>query len=176
MTLDGFTKIRCGDGRVISVGGAQREHLEKVEAIAYAGRDLNGAAVYAAPGHTALEINAIVISERSLLQCDFCHGALADYKQPCKAFELLVGANAGGQLGGPYRPIFVCSECKPYLVRGDRRRFLDYLADRWYELARERHILKRGVTKRAARAAIEPMLNDVVSAVLHNKIGEPEGL
>lgn len=160
-----YTKILCNDGFVISLGGRQRDFLDEAGIIV----PLDSHNSWGAPDHSIDEINAITMSERSLLDCDLCMATDPTHKLDCKRFELREGPNRGGTLGGPQRPVFICSECLPYVRKGRTAPLVDHLCRLYVERAREQGVL-------AARASIAPLVRDIVSGILHNAKGEPQDL
>lgn len=176
----GYTKVLCGDQRVISLGGRQAQWLlEQRYARQITAGDAHTTGEYvvegvlAAPDFTVDEINAVVMAQVELRDCDFCTSA-STHTLACRVFEILVGPNAGAQLGGPMRPIFLCAECARVVRERSAERAVDYVVHRIITLARKTGLLRRHVSNRQANDAIRPQLRDTVAGVMNNMTGLPE--
>lgn len=162
--------IRCADDHVLPVGELQgdfllaRDHIEPTI--------IEG--VYASH-YTMHELHAIVLSESSLRECDFCGATPGGWRIPCQPFHMRnAGLLDGGQMGGPLRPVFACTTCARYVRANERRQLVEHAMDQRIEYARERGLLDARISKERARAALRLTVGSFIADVFVFKTGPPE--
>lgn len=167
--------VRGADGLNVSLGPLQTNWLERggfVEKTDTPGlwRALHGL--------THEDIHTLVITQPELRECDFCRHAPGGWRVNCRPFRLKLGANAGGRLGGPDRPIFVCDVCVRYVRENRKAQLIDYAIASTVEYARDRggHLADVVASQPWDRikAGLTPVLREVVYGMFAHRIGYPE--
>jgi hypothetical protein len=166
--------MRCRDGRVASFGPRQMRWLEA--------RDLArqvepGGPLWFGEFDTPEAANALVLAQPELRECDFCRHAPAGWRIPVRRFVLTLGP-AAGPIGGDERPMFACDICVEYVRSNRKQELVEYAIASTVEYARTQGgalaAHAESLPWHVVKAALTPMVREVVYGMFANRSGWPE--
>lgn len=178
MTTANLHILEDADGRRMTVGDLQiawllkHGHVELVSTMPTSA--LTAVEIYRPVTLGSIdEVNAIVLGNPALRECDFCRAVPSAWRVNVRPFDSPIGP--GGRFE---RPVFVCDVCVPFVRERDRealvQRLIGGALDAAGRMGGDMATVVGTITDREIEHHVAPQLRAFATAVLSHRKGWPE--